>query len=67
MIERTPPLVAIIVKIICWLLSVKIAWEWVEPNSFAKFLLFLIVWTIVGYVIDFIAIVILTAIFGECR
>ncbi len=36
-IEQTPPLVAIIVKIACWLLSVKIAYEWVEPHSFFSF------------------------------
>jgi hypothetical protein len=64
-IEQTPPLVAIIVKIACWILSVKIAYEWVEPRSFFSFLLFLMVWGIVGLAVDFVAVLVLTLLFGR--
>jgi len=40
--ENTPPLVAIIVKIACWVISVKIAFGLVTPKSFFSLILFLI-------------------------
>jgi hypothetical protein len=63
--ENTPPLVAIIVKIACWVISVKIAFGLVTPKSFFSLILFLVAWGVVELAVDFVAVLILTAVFGR--
>lgn len=45
-----------------WVISGMLAWEWVEPHSFGKVILFLIVWTVFGGITNFISSLILQGI-----
>jgi hypothetical protein len=37
-----------------WLISGVLAWDWVEPDSFGRAILFLIAWALLGKLFDFV-------------
>lgn len=47
-------LVVIIVRIAAFLAPGFLAWHWIDPDSFGSTILFLFVWSILGYVAQFL-------------
>ncbi|MEG2077858.1 hypothetical protein [Chryseobacterium sp.] len=43
-------IVAIVIYAIAWIGTGTIAWNWVSPESFGGAIIFLIVWSILGYI-----------------
>lgn len=39
-----------------------LAWQWIEPESFFGAIKFLLIWTILGYIADFILMAIIVGI-----
>lgn len=52
----------IISKIASWIGSGVISWNWIEPDSFGRAIIFLIIWGIMGYIIDMILALILAGL-----
>jgi hypothetical protein len=48
--RRFLTIIIIIVPIVTWLGSGYMAWNWVNPESFWGFLLFLVSWGVFGYI-----------------
>lgn len=55
----------IVLQIAAWLVSGMISWNFVEPDSFGGAILFLIVWSILGGILHFIAMMLGIFIFGD--
>lgn len=47
--------VMIIIYVAAWIGTGRLAWNWVEPDSFGGAILFLVVWGILGYIAQILA------------
>lgn len=57
----------VLTPILIWLAAGYTAWNWIAPNSFIKALLFLIVWSVLGYLFQIVVVGIFAAINSKTR
>lgn len=60
-------LFATVLRIAIWIGSGIVTWGLTEPDSFGQTLGFLIIWGVIGKLLDFILMAIVVAIFGTER
>jgi hypothetical protein len=52
----------VIGHVVSWIGSGVLAWNWIDPDSFGRAVLFIIVWGIIGGITDFILGIIIAGI-----
>jgi hypothetical protein len=57
-------IITIIIYALAWIGSGTTAWSWVEPETFAGGIIFLVVWGILGYIAQAIGTLIIAGIIG---
>lgn len=55
----------LIASILVWILAGVWAWDWTEPESFGGALLFLLAWSVFGYIGQIVLGILLIKLFGE--
>lgn len=53
---------SLVVYVFMWIVSGFLAWAWIEPTTFWAALLFIAAWALLGFVLQFVGIVIVAGI-----